>query len=128
MRRYPAYDPPEYCNWAPDPEAMDEFRARVPKALPERETLLRLYEGMVRNRLHDIALKRWVRQGVISKAWMGTGEEAVTIGNVHALRRGDVVGPMIRNAGACHEMGMPVGDMLKIHLGAPDTITKGRDV
>lgn len=128
MQRYPAFDPPEYVNWAPDPAAMEEFRSRVPKPPPDRRTLLRLFEGMVRNRLHDIALKRWVRQGVISKAWLGTGEEAVTIGNVGALERGDVVGPMIRNAGACHEMGMPVADLLKIYLGASDTITRGRDL
>jgi len=128
MRRYPAFDPPEYHHWTPDPEAMDEFRSRVPAVLPEEPVLLRLYEGMLRNRLHDIALKRWVRQGVISKAWLGTGEEAVTVGNVHALDRGDMVGPMIRNAGACHEMGMPVADMLKAYLGTPDTLTRGRDL
>ena len=141
MRRYPAFDPPEYVNWTPDPEAMAAFKARVPQQLPDDETLLALYEGMLRNRLHDIALKRWVKQGVISKAWLGTGEEAVTVGNVHALRRGrgigtaaaqgeagDVIGPMIRNAGACHEMGMPVADLLKVYLGAPDSITKGRDL
>jgi hypothetical protein len=28
----------------------------------------------------DTWLKRWVKQGVISKAWLGTGEEAVTVG------------------------------------------------
>lgn len=128
MKRYPAFDPPEYVHWAPDPEAMAQFRARVPSQLPDHAMLLRLYTGMLRNRLHDIALKRWVRQGVISKAWLGTGEEAVAIGNVHALRKGDVVGPMIRNAGACHEMGMPVADLLKVYLGASDTITKGRDL
>jgi TPP-dependent pyruvate/acetoin dehydrogenase alpha subunit len=128
MRRYPAFDPPEYLDWKPDPEVMDDFRAKVPSTLPSEPVLLRLYEGMLRNRLHDIALKRWVRQGVISKAWLGTGEEALTIGNVHALERGDVVGPMIRNAGACHEMGMPVADMLKAYLGSPDTITQGRDL
>jgi len=128
MRRYPAFDPPEYLDWKPDPEAMADFHAKVPSTLPSEPVLLRLYEGMLRNRLHDIALKRWVRQGVISKAWLGTGEEALTIGNVHALERGDVVGPMIRNAGACHEMGMPVTDMLKAYLGSPDTITKGRDL
>jgi TPP-dependent pyruvate/acetoin dehydrogenase alpha subunit len=55
-----------------------------------------------------------VRQGILAKAWLGTGEEAVTIGNVHALNRQiDKVGPMIRNAGACHEMGMSVADMLR---------------
>jgi TPP-dependent pyruvate/acetoin dehydrogenase alpha subunit len=134
LKRYPAFDPPEYAAWAPDPEAMEEFRARIPSArsgprsLPGNPVLLRLYEGMLRNRLHDIALKRWVRQGVISKAWLGTGEEAVTIGNVHALQPGDVVGPMIRNAGACHEMGMPLADLLKAYLGTSDTITKGRDL
>src|SRR5215475_11083036 len=128
MRRYPAFDPPEYLDWTPDAEAMSAFRARVPAERPDRGVELGLYEGMLRNRLHDIALKRWVRQGVISKAWLGTGEEAVTVGNVHALSRGDLVGPMIRNAGACHEMGMPLADLLKAYLGGPDTITKGRDL
>ena len=102
----------------------------------EREQLLALYEGLIRNRLHDIGLKRWVKQGVISKAWLGTGEEAVTIGSVHALDRRrladgystDFVAPMIRNAGACHEMGMPVADMLRAYLGTYDTITRGRDL
>jgi TPP-dependent pyruvate/acetoin dehydrogenase alpha subunit len=86
---------------------------------------------MVRFRLHDIALQRWVKQGVISKAWLGTGEEAVTIGAVHALRRGpggDVVGPMIRNAGACHEMGIPISQMLRSYLGTADGPAGGRDL
>ena len=86
--------------------------------------LLDIYRGLVRNRLTDITLKRMVRQGVISKAWLGTGEEAVTIGPVHALRRGgddhDVVAPMIRNGGACHELGMPVADIIRAYMGTFD--------
>jgi TPP-dependent pyruvate/acetoin dehydrogenase alpha subunit len=35
---------------------------------------------------------------------------------------------MIRNAGACHEMGMPVAQMLKAYLGTADQITRGRDL
>ncbi|MGI0147988.1 MAG: thiamine pyrophosphate-dependent enzyme, partial [Thermoplasmata archaeon] len=136
MKRYAAYDPPEYVDWKSDPEVMDEFRARI-AADPERAAVLAgvhpsrhlgLYAGLLRNRLHDIALKRWVMQGVISKAWLGTGEEAATVGAVHALEPGDHVGPMIRNAGACHEMGMPVADMLRAYLGTYDTITRGRDL
>jgi 2-oxoisovalerate dehydrogenase E1 component len=136
VKRYPAYDPPEYVNWTPEPDAMQGFTATMAQdparaARLERvtlEKLLALYAGMLRFRLHDIALQRWVRQGVISKAWLGTGEEAVTVGNVHALREGDLVGPMIRNAGACHEMGMPLADMFRAYLGTADQLTRGRDL
>jgi TPP-dependent pyruvate/acetoin dehydrogenase alpha subunit len=84
---------------------------------------------MLRFRLHDYALKRWVRQGVISKAWLGTGEEAVTVGNVHALERGtDVVAPMIRNAGACHELGMSIEAMMSGYLGTADGPNGGFDL
>lgn len=136
MKRYAAYDPPEYQNWTPDPAVMGEFHARVSQD-PNRKSVvsaltpaqhLALYKGLVRNRLHDIALKRWVRQGVTSKAWLGTGEEAVTVGAVHALQKGDFVGPMIRNAGACHEMGMPLVDVLRAYLGTEDSPSRGRDV
>jgi pyruvate dehydrogenase E1 component alpha subunit/2-oxoisovalerate dehydrogenase E1 component alpha subunit len=140
MKRFAAYDPPEYHNWQPDPDTMRDFRARV-DADPERgavvralaeEDLLAMYAGLLRNRLHEIALKRWVKSGVISKAWLGVGEEAATIGPVHALRRSgpgrDVVAPMIRNCGACHEFGMPVADIFRTYLGAGDAPAGGRDL
>src|SRR5262245_26082811 len=108
MKRFPAFDPPEYADWRPDPELVrhytdpwktDRSRRNIIESM-SRDTKLGLYTGMVRARLHDIMLKRWVKQGVISKAWLGTGEEATTIGPVHALERSkDVVAPMIRNAG-----------------------------
>lgn len=136
MKRFPAYDPPEYVDWRPDPALVREFgeawtkhpgRAAIVTGTT-REVRLDLYRGMVRTRLHDIMLKRWVRQGIISKAWLGTGEEATTVGPVHALNRAmDVVAPMIRNAGACSEMGMPVASMLRGYLGTYDSPSSGRD-
>jgi 2-oxoisovalerate dehydrogenase E1 component len=136
MRRYPAYDPPEYVGWQPDARLAAAFRARI-ESDPERRrvidaldepTLLELYAGLVRFRLHDITLKRWVRRGVISKAWLGTGEEAVTVGCVHALQRErDIVAPMIRNAGALHEMGMPLDRIFAGYLGTADGPNGGRD-
>ncbi len=140
MKRYAAFDPPEYVDWSPDAEVMREYRATIARDSERRgiieqlgsDRLLALYAGLLRFRLHDIALKRWVRQGVISKAWLGTGEEATTVGPVHALQRGgpdgDVVAPMIRNAGACHEMGMPVADMLRGYLATEDSPSGGRDL
>ncbi|MEJ7809619.1 MAG: thiamine pyrophosphate-dependent dehydrogenase E1 component subunit alpha [Gemmatimonadaceae bacterium] len=147
MQRYAAFEPREYVGWSRNEDTVrasratleaDPARTAAIRALP-RERLLELYRGLVRNRLTDIALTRLVRQGVISKAWLGTGEEATTIGPVHALRRarapggpagnagGDVVGPMIRNAGACHEMGMPVADILRAYMATGDGPNGGRD-
>ncbi len=141
MKRYSAFDPPEYVTWAPDPALMQEYRARIESDVVRHgllselgaDALLGLYRGMLRFRLHDIMLQRWVKQGVISKAWLGTGEEAVTIGAVHALRRsgegrGDVCGPMIRNAGACHEMGMSLTSMFAGYLGTRSGPSRGRDL
>jgi len=137
MRRYPPFDPPEYVDWEADPAEIDAF-GRLLARDPERRAViaglapqkfLDLYAGLLRNRLHDIELKRWVRRGVISKAWLGTGEEAVTIGAVHALDpERDVVAPMIRNAGACHEMGMPLEHLFLGYLGTADGPNGGRDL
>ncbi len=137
MRRYPAFDPPEYLEWTPDPLLLETYRDRI-AADPERarvlqelddDALLGLYRELLRTRLLDIGLKRWVRQGVISKAWLGTGEEGVTVGSVAALDRDrDVVSPMIRNAGACHMMGMPLASLFRGYLATSDAPNGGRDL
>lgn len=137
MRRYPVYDPPEYLEWSPDPELLEEWR-RTTDADPARreriaalgrEARLELYRHLLRTRLLDVGLKRWVRLGVISKAWLGTGEEAVTVGAVHALdRERDWVCPMIRNAGACLMMGMTPADLFRGYLATQDAPNGGRDL
>ncbi len=136
MRGIPGLDPPEYVHWKEDPELLREF-GRVSLDDPERARIvqgldgplrLRLYEGLVRNRFHDLQLKRWVRSGALSKAWLGPGEEAVTVGACHALEPGDVVGPMIRNIGACHERGMSLTSMFRGALGTGDGPARGRDL
>jgi 2-oxoisovalerate dehydrogenase E1 component len=137
MKRYPAYDPPEYLHWTADPKLIEAFgatidadpqRAEIIAALTEAD-LLAIYRDLLRTRLHDIGLKRWVRTGVISKAWLGTGEEAVTVGNVSALDPDrDVVAPMIRNAAALHMMGMPLSDMYRGYLATSDSPSAGRDL
>jgi TPP-dependent pyruvate/acetoin dehydrogenase alpha subunit len=137
VKRFPAFDPPEYVDWKPDPALVRAFRATI-ETNPERaqivtaltpDSKLQLYRGLLRARLHDIELKRWVRTGVITKAWLGTGEEATTVGPVQALERGkDIVAPMIRNAAACCEMGIPIADMLRAYLATADSPSRGRDL
>ncbi|MXX56689.1 MAG: thiamine pyrophosphate-dependent dehydrogenase E1 component subunit alpha [Gemmatimonadetes bacterium] len=136
MERHPAFDPPEYRNWTADPVLVRDYRSRITgdplRAVLvnrlESSDLLGLYRDLVLTRLQDIGLKRWVRQGVISKAWLGVGEEAVTVGCVAALDRSrDVVIPMIRNAGACHMMGLPLDQGFTCYLGTADSPSGGRD-
>lgn len=136
MKRYAAFDPPEYRNWKPDGVLVREYRRRIEKD-PERsgvvrqltaDRLLDLYRDLLLTRLQDIGLKRWVRQGVISKAWLGVGEEAVTVGCVAALQTDrDVVIPMIRNAGAGHMMGLPLVHGFTSYLATADSPSSGRD-
>jgi TPP-dependent pyruvate/acetoin dehydrogenase alpha subunit len=136
MKRHPAVDPPEYLDWRADAGAVAEYSERIMsdptrRALIEaldKDALLALYRGMLRFRLHDYTLKRWVKRGVISKAWLGTGEEAATIGAVHALDLGsDWVAPMIRNQGALHEAGMPLDALFAGYLGSAASPNGGRD-
>lgn len=135
MKIYPAYDPPEYRDWQPDPTVMSEYSSRMGETEIEKSLqalgekgLENLYRGLIRARIHDITLKRWVRTGVITKAWLGTGEEAVTVGACHALGEGDVVGPMIRNAAATFERGLPMEESFRSYLATGDGVTKGRDL
>jgi len=137
MKRYATYDPPEYLEWTPDPVMVDAYERKVLEdgeraaivADLEEPRLTALYSDLLLTRLHDIGLKRWVRQGVLSRAWLGTGEEAVTVGSVSALdRERDVVCPMIRNAGACHMMGMSMADLFRAYLATADSPSGGRDL
>src|SRR5439155_13837801 len=121
MQRFPAFDPPEYLAWRPDQALVRAFRETVERDA-ERRAIVEvledddhraLYAGLLRARLHDIQLKRWVKPGVISKACLAPGHQGTAVGPVHALERGkDVVAPMIRNAAACCELGLPVAGML----------------
>jgi len=137
MKRYATYDPPEYLEWTPAPDLVEAYERTVMDdgeraaiiAEMDQARLSALYRDLLLTRLHDIGLKRWVRQGVLSKAWLGTGEEAVTVGSVSALdRKRDVVCPMIRNAGACHMMGMPMADLFRAYLATADSPSGGRDL
>lgn len=137
MKRYPAYDPPEFVDWHPEPGEAERWQRtleahparldRVAQLQPAR--LLELYDALLQNRLLDIALARWVRRGILSKAWLGTGEEAVTVGAVAAVDPSrDWVCPMIRNAGACPMMGMSLADLFRGYLATPDGPNGGRDL
>lgn len=113
----------------PATEEQGAEREAVIDALCEAE-LVALYRGLVRTRRVDGALARLVRQGALAKAWPSTGEEALAVGPARALvagAGGDVIAPVIRNSGACHEFGMPVSSVVRAYLGTGDSPSGGRD-
>jgi 2-oxoisovalerate dehydrogenase E1 component len=136
MKRSAAFEFPEYVDWRPDPAVQAAYVAKITAdsaraariAALDEAALLGLYEGLLGARLHDIQLKRWVKNGVISKAWLGSGEEAVTIGACAGLGPTDVVSPMIRNAGALLARGLDPVACFAAYLGTTDTHAQGRDM
>lgn len=137
MIRSAAFDPPEYAGWTASPGLTREYQQTINsdpnrKALIQaldRDVLVEIYRRLVRARLIDQALARWVRQGVIAKAWLGTGEEACTVGPVFALDpRTDYVLPVIRNHSANADFGLPLVDLFRTYLGSGDGPSAGRDI
>jgi TPP-dependent pyruvate/acetoin dehydrogenase alpha subunit len=135
--RSAAFDPPEYSGWQADPEQIQRYLQTIGqdpnrKALIEaldRDVLLELYRRLVRARLIDQSLARWVRQGIIAKAWLSTGEEACTVGPVYALDPAtDYILPVIRNHSANVDFGLPLVDLFRTYLGSSDGPSGGRDL
>lgn len=137
MRADPLVDPPEYLDWHADAATIAQWeetlraspeRARRVAALDDRE-LLTLYDGLVRARLEDRQLARWVRQGRLAKAWLATGEEATTIGPMHALQPvRDHLLPVIRNQSALAAWGLAPESVFRTALGAGTASSGGRDL
>jgi TPP-dependent pyruvate/acetoin dehydrogenase alpha subunit len=137
MRRHPVFDPPEYVVWQADPALFRRWEGTLQanpsrwgraRGLPE-DQLLELYGDLLRARLIDQMLARWVRQGRLAKAWLATGEEALTVGAVAALDRSrDWVSPILRNQAACFMMGISLDQIFAGWLGSLDSPNQGQDL
>jgi TPP-dependent pyruvate/acetoin dehydrogenase alpha subunit len=87
-----------------------------------------LYYYLRLNRRVDEQLAALYRQGkVIGGVYLGTGQEAISVGSAYALEPEDVVGPMIRNAGALFMRGYRPRDLFMHYMGRRDSPTRGRD-
>lgn len=87
-----------------------------------------LYYYLRLNRRVDEQLAALYRQGkVIGGVYLGTGQEAISIGSTYALEPEDVIGPMIRNAGALFMRGYRPRDLFMHYMGRRDGPTRGRD-
>lgn len=83
--------------------------------------------GLYRSRLTEEKMLVWLRQGKLSKWFSGIGQEAISVGIVHALDNEDWILPAHRNLGIFLERNLPLPTLIAQWMGHPSGFTSGRD-
>src|SRR6267154_4748385 len=91
------------------------------------ETLIHLYESLLRPRLIEEKMLILLRQNKISKWFSGIGQEAISVGITAALEKDEYILPMHRNLGVFVGREMPFDLLFAQWQGTMKGYTKGRD-
>ena len=93
-----------------------------------REQKLELYRFMRLNRVVEEKLVNLYRQGkVVGGLYRSLGQEATSVGSAYALRKGDIVGPLIRNLGVVLVMGYTPRDVMTQYMARATSPSGGKD-
>ena len=93
----------------------------------ENETLVQLYERMLKPRMIEEKMLILLRQGKISKWFSGIGQEAISVGVTSALTEEEYILPMHRNLGVFTTRNVPLNRLFAQWQGKASGFTKGRD-
>jgi len=100
----------------------------VPHGL-SREQLLELYYWMRLTRSLEERLVNLYRQTkVVGGLFRSLGQEACAVGSAYALRREDVLSPLIRNLGSMLVKGATPVEVLRQYMAKGDSPTRGREL
>jgi 2-oxoisovalerate dehydrogenase E1 component len=91
------------------------------------ETLLHLYDQMLKPRIIEEKMLNLLRQGRISKWFSGIGQEAISVGAACALDQDEVIFTMHRNLGVFTARDLPLERMFLQWQGKKSGYTKARD-
>ncbi len=91
------------------------------------ETLLHLYEQLVKPRLIEEKMLNLLRQGRISKWFSGIGQEGISVGAACALLPDEVIFTMHRNLGVFTARHLPLDRLFCQWQGNKHGYTKARD-
>src|SRR5689334_19067808 len=104
--------------------AADEHTLRL-----GREQLLELYYWMRLTRSLEERLVNLYRQTkVVGGLFRSLGQEACAVGSAYALRREDVLSPLIRNLGSMLVKGASPLEVLRQYMAKGDSPTRGREL
>jgi len=98
-----------------------------PKTKPPKETLMQLYQSMLKPRMIEEKMLILLRQGKISKWFSGIGQEAIAVGVTLALEQDEYILPMHRNLGVFTSREIPLYRLFSQWQGKANGFTKGRD-
>jgi pyruvate dehydrogenase E1 component alpha subunit/2-oxoisovalerate dehydrogenase E1 component alpha subunit len=105
---------------APSPPAAGGF---------PRDQLLELYYWMKLTRSLEERLVNLYRQTkVVGGLFRSLGQEACAVGSAYALRRDDVLSPLIRNLGSMLVKGATPVEVLRQYMAKADSPTRGREL
>ncbi|MEZ4857683.1 MAG: dehydrogenase E1 component subunit alpha/beta [Flavobacteriaceae bacterium] len=91
------------------------------------ETLLHLYERMLKPRMIEEKMLILLRQGKISKWFSGIGQEAISVGVTAVLDKEEYILPMHRNLAVFTGRDIPLYRLFSQWQGKANGFTKGRD-
>jgi 2-oxoisovalerate dehydrogenase E1 component len=92
-----------------------------------KETLLELYQNMLKPRLIEEKMLILLRQGKVSKWFSGIGQEAISVGLTMALHANEYILPMHRNLGVFTTRKIPLSRLFSQWQGKMNGFSKGRD-
>lgn len=94
-----------------------------------RQDLLALYRWMRLTRTLEERLVNLYRQTkVVGGLFRSLGQEACAVGSAYALRREDVLSPLIRNLGSMLVKGATPVEVLRQYMAKPESPTRGREL
>lgn len=104
-----------------------ETPVKFDKKKHKDNTLLELYQNILKPRMIEEKMLLLLRQGKIAKWFSGIGQEAISVGVASALEKDEYILPMHRNLGVFTTRQIPLNRLFSQFQGKPGGFTKGRD-